>query len=57
MDTRSFCTVCEHRSAGAECGHCGAAVCRLCFDAGLGFCRDCAERVKSDGRRGDTFTL
>jgi hypothetical protein len=25
------------------------------FDAELGFCADCADKAKADGRRGDTF--
>lgn len=57
MSTMGFCTVCEHRPAETQCDRCGAAVCPMCFDAELGLCRDCAQRVKPEGRRGDTFTL
>jgi len=49
------CEICERRLADCDCDRCGTAVCRLDYDAEMGFCADCARKAKPDGRRGDTF--
>jgi len=49
------CELCQRPTDGATCRRCGTVACRLHYDAELEFCAACAQRAKSDGRRGDTF--
>jgi len=51
------CELCQRPTEGAVCGRCETVVCRMHYDAELGFCAACADRAKPDGRRGDTFML
>jgi hypothetical protein len=51
----SRCEICEGRPAVRACDRCETDVCRLDYDAEMGFCADCATKAKPDGRRGDTF--
>jgi len=57
MTVAGPCQLCETRLAEATCDRCGATVCRLCYDAEMGFCADCARKAKPTNRRGDTFRL
>ena len=54
-DTR--CDLCQRPTDGAVCQRCATVVCRMHYDAELGFCAECAKRAKPDDRRGDTFLL
>jgi hypothetical protein len=55
MSVEGLCQVCESRTADYKCDRCGAMVCRIHYDAEMGFCADCAAKAKPDDRRGDTF--
>ena len=55
MSVEGLCQICESRPATNQCDRCGAMVCRLHYDAEMGFCADCAAAAKPDDRRGDTF--
>ena len=57
MAVEGLCQLCESRLAEAVCDRCGARVCRFHYDGEMGFCADCAQKAKSDNRRGDTFRL
>lgn len=55
MSVKGLYHVCERRQANHGCDRCGTLVCRIHFDAELGCCAECAERVKPNDRRRDTF--
>lgn len=43
-----LCEVCESAEAVDSCERCGALVCRAHLDEELGYCADCARRMRRD---------
>ncbi|MFC3958557.1 hypothetical protein [Halovivax cerinus] len=46
MSVEGLCQICESRPAEHRCENCGALVCDVHFEGGLGLCADCAAQAQ-----------
>ncbi|MFC7230406.1 hypothetical protein ACFQMM_01745 [Saliphagus sp. GCM10025308] len=45
MSVSGLCQICETRSAEERCDNCGALVCQVHYQEGVGLCANCANTV------------